>query len=83
MYRDKIIICSLVAVVLILILFAIFTTKIETSNSNNLYNNGICQECGGNYEFLQVVGHYASTCYVYKCNNCQNLIETNTYFKNN
>ena len=46
------------------------------------WNNGYCQ-CGGEWEYQQAVGHQVSTEYIYKCNKCNTLFETMTYFKSN
>ena len=46
------------------------------------WNDGYCQ-CGGEWEYQQAVGHQVSTEYIYKCNKCNALFETMTYFKSN
>ena len=43
------------------------------------YNNGICRDCGGEYEYDQAVGHYYSTTYIYKCDKCGNIVELKDY----
>lgn len=45
------------------------------------HNNGICTECGGQYEFVQAVGHKFDTSYIYKCNECGKIIETDELIK--
>jgi len=44
------------------------------------FNNGICKECGSTYSFVEAVGHRYSSTYVYKCNGCGNIIESDTIF---
>ena len=39
------------------------------------WNNGICTECSGDYEFFQAVGHGSSTSYIYKCDSCGKIVE--------
>ena len=41
----------------------------------NKWNDGICTECGGDYEFFQAVGHGSSTSYIYKCDSCGKIVE--------
>lgn len=43
---------------------------------NEEYNDGICKECGGHYEYVESVGHKHSTSYIYKCDKCGHRIET-------
>ena len=64
-------------------LISVIIISSTTSHNNDIktYNNGICSTCGGTYEFLTVVGHHATTNYVYKCKNCNELIEIGTYYK--
>ena len=45
------------------------------------YNNGICTECGGCYNLYDVIGHRQNTGYIYKCDTCNNCIETHKYMK--
>lgn len=44
------------------------------------HNHGICK-CGGQYEFVQAVGHKFSTSYIYKCNKCGKIIEVDEIIK--
>ena len=46
------------------------------------WNNGYCQ-CGGEWEYQQIVATRANTVYVYKCDKCNNLFKSLTYFKSN
>lgn len=64
----------------LLILLIIIVLFIQSCASNDLYNNGICQICGGNYEFYQAVGHQYFTNYLYKCDKCGNIIEVNQHY---
>lgn len=64
----------------LLILLIIIVLFIQSCASNNLYNNGICRICGGNYEFYQAVGHQYFTNYLYKCDKCGNIIEVNQIY---
>ena len=45
------------------------------------HNDGICKECGGQYEFVQAVGHKFDTSYIYKCNKCGKIIEVDDLIK--
>ena len=64
----------------LLILLIIIVLFIQSCASSNLYNNGICRICGGNYEFYQAVGHQYFTNYLYKCDKCGNIIEVNQIY---
>ena len=64
----------------LLILLLIIVLFIESCASNDIYNNGICKICGGNYEFYQAVGHRYTTNYLYKCEKCGNIIEVNQLY---
>ena len=44
------------------------------------HNDGICK-CGGQYEFVQAVGHKFDTSYIYKCNKCGKIIEIDEIIK--
>lgn len=66
-------------IVLLLILMVV-VWFVESCSSSNNYNNGVCRICGGHYEFQNAVGHKYSTDYIYKCDKCGNLIETNSYY---
>lgn len=44
------------------------------------HNDGICK-CGGQYEFVQAVGHKFDTSYIYKCNKCGKIIEVDEIIK--
>lgn len=67
-----------------IIIVVSLVTFINLSHNNEeitTWNNGICAECGGSYIYQQAIGHYYRTYYIYICNNCKNLIEIDTYYK--
>ena len=80
MYREKSTSGNLgfigICIVVIIILWII-----ESIAGSDVYNNGICRNCGGHYVFQNAVGHRSFTNYAYKCDKCGNLIEINTYYK--
>ena len=45
------------------------------------HHDGICTKCGGQYEFVQAVGHKFDTSYIYKCNKCGKIIEIDELIK--
>ena len=63
----------------IIILFVIIAVICIISDKPQ-HNNGICK-CGGQYEFVQAVGHKFDTSYIYKCNECGKIIETDYLIK--
>ena len=62
-------------IVLIIVGVCIGLRSLEKKSDEKIYNNGICTECGGHYEYEQAVGHREDTTYIYKCNKCDNRIE--------
>lgn len=74
------IIKPLLIILLVFVILLIITDFVEDAISNNRYNNGICQVCGGNYIYQQAIGHHFTTGYIYRCNKCGNLIEVNIYY---
>lgn len=73
-------IVSIITLAFCAVLIAFFTwsynNKKEAKHAE--YNNGICSQCGGHYDFIQAVGNRYPifTKYIYKCDNCGNMIET-------
>ncbi len=66
----------MMAVIILLIIgFCIGLRSLEKKSDEKIYNNGICTECGGHYEYEQAVGHREDTTYIYKCNKCDKRIE--------
>ena len=72
---------TIIQVIIGCIIVALVIWFIDAIISSNTYNNGICKICGGTYEFQNAVGHQFTTDYIYKCNQCGDLIEINTYYK--
>lgn len=64
----------------IIILFIIIAVICIISHKPQ-HINGICAECGGQYEFVQAVGHKYDTSYIYKCNECGKMIEIDYLIK--
>jgi len=80
-YSEKNHLSTPISFFVVLIIIIIVLWFIESIAGSNVYNNGICRNCGGHYVFQNAVGHYHSTNYAYKCDKCGNLIEVNTYYK--
>ena len=47
----------------------------EIKHSEELWNNGHCDVCGGTWKYEQAVGHRYSTAYIYVCEDCGKRIE--------
>lgn len=47
---------------------------------NQSYNNGICTECNGNYEYVRAIEHSSYIEFEYECKNCGKTIRTETRF---
>ena len=58
------------------VIIMIFLAVKGYSIMNEEYNDGICKECGGHYEYVESVGHKHNTSYIYKCDKCGHRIET-------
>ena len=71
---------SFTIILIIVIIIFLFVRKIIGAN---IYNNGICTNCSGSYQFVQAIGHQASTDYMYKCNKCGQAIEVPNYYPPN
>lgn len=52
--------------------FFLFGT--ESCITEERWNNGCCNECGGEWVYEQAVGHQYSTQYLYHCEDCGNTI---------
>lgn len=82
-FFKEVIIPSLVIIIIGVAIFGGIGILLEANthtDSLEQYNNGICSKCGGTYKYSQAVGHRYETCYIYICENCDNLIETVDYY---
>ena len=73
--KDELIcygVMGLVGVIILIIMFAIVGTI-----DDGKWNDGHCT-CGGNWKYQQAVGHYATTTYIYECDQCGKVIEIGT-----
>jgi hypothetical protein len=59
--------------VLIGIIYLIKT--VEHHANETIYNNGVCTNCGGHYEFVSASRYKQTTYYYYQCDNCEKIIE--------
>ena len=73
------IVLSVVIVLAIAVALAFGVDKFDTIVADRKFNNGICTKCGGNYVFVQAVGHQISTDYIYECDGCGGHIEIPKY----
>lgn len=58
---------------IITLLFTIMFCGQEYYNQQ-VYNNGICKECGGQYHFQCATKYRTGTTKYYVCDNCENII---------
>lgn len=70
---EAILITAVIILVIVGICYGL--RSLEKKSDEKIYNNGICTECGGHYEYEQAVGHREDTTYIYKCNKCNKRIE--------
>lgn len=66
-------IAGIITIVTLIVLFAMAFTEI------GIWNDGVCLNCGGNYEYIEAVGHGRSTGYIYQCDTCGDVIELGCY----
>jgi len=66
--RDSICVFKIVACLVIIISLIVGT--ISYLSEKLAWNNGICSECGGNYVFVEPIGHEVYTSYYYECDTC-------------
>ena len=78
--RSDLVVPTIIWVFLIVCLITcLIVTNIENNNSDKIYNNSVCIECGGHYEYQQTVGN-GGQLYIYICEKCDNLIKTSKYY---
>lgn len=68
-------IIGIILIVLLVVIFCFGVYKLSIEHDNKLWNGGYCDNCGGNWEYEQAVGHRSSTSYIYICGKCGKRIE--------
>ena len=77
--RDSIIRLMVFIIAIATFLFiTIQIAKYEKQNEIVTYNNGFCNVCGGRLHFTNASHYRERTYYYYVCDNCGNIIETNS-----
>lgn len=59
----------------------VFMVKEQNKAMTEIYNDGICTVCGGDYEFSGATRSNASQYYFYTCEDCGHTIEVNKIMK--
>ena len=74
---------GLVGMILVLGLFFVLVLMVKEQNKamTEIYNNGICTVCGGDYKFSGATMSDASQYYFYTCEDCGHTIEVNKIMK--
>ena len=74
---------GIVGLILAAGIFFLFVFAVKTQNNTiaEIYNDGICTVCGGDYEFSGATRSNASQYYFYTCENCGHTIEVNKIMK--
>lgn len=70
-----------IAIAAALIVTACICFKEYMQIDADIWNGGICTECGGNYEYVETIPHSSYIQYKYECNNCHYGISTETDFR--
>ena len=68
-----IVIGSIIFIIVEGLVFLCLTAQKEQNET--IYNNGVCTECGGHYEFISAAKDRQTTYYYYQCDNCKKIIE--------
>ena len=51
---------------------------VEKQRNEEIYNDGVCTNCGGHYKFVSAAKTRSTTTttyYYYQCDNCEKIIE--------
>ena len=70
-----IVIAITVTMIALFVIGAVELDKYEDKIDDDLWNNGYCSECDGQWIYEQAVGHRYSTSYIYVCDKCGKRIE--------
>ena len=70
---------TIAIVIAIAVILDIGIDKVDEYTATQKFNNGICTECGGHYVFVQAIGHYFGSDYMYECDQCGKHIEIPKY----
>lgn len=65
-----------IPIIIAVIIIGLLTMSISNTRETNLWNGGICSECGGKWIYDRAVGHRCGTSYLYVCEKCERGIET-------
>lgn len=63
----------IIGLILAILLLIFLTSYGNAYKTVKIWNNGICNECGGSYEFKCMSGRYNDH-YVFQCSNCKKII---------
>ena len=79
--KDDII--RLIAIITVLVIIGFVMNLFDERERNKeikTFNEGICTECGGRYQFAGASGHTTKT-YYYTCDECGHTIEMSEIMK--
>lgn len=79
-YARSAFIAAILLILLLIIIICYCVSSVNDYKIKNNYNDGVCIECGGDYKFFQVIGRNSGTYYLYKCKDCDYIIESKQYF---
>jgi hypothetical protein len=64
------------SVVFVIIIGLVYLGALAQHEDNeSIYNNGVCTDCGGHYNFVSAAKEKRTTYYYYQCDNCEKIIE--------
>lgn len=70
---------AIISIVIFIILYAVGSV-VNCDTCQEIYNNGVCQECGGHYHIVGTP-HHRHQFYVYECDKCGNSFQSLTLMK--
>ena len=72
---ETCVVIGIILMIILLVMLGLFAGIYNEKAELEAYNNGVCKQCGGKYEYLQAIGHKDYTTYLYKCRQCGKMLE--------
>ena len=74
-YKDNIEMKGNIIIIIICIIIIFIMNSCEATLSEETYNNGIHEGCGGHWIYENAIGHRYSTNFIYHCDKCGTVME--------
>lgn len=73
--KDKFELKGSIIMIIICIIIIFIMSSCEAALSEETYNNGIHEGCGGHWIYENAIGHRYSTNFIYHCDKCGTVVE--------